>query len=52
MQKFSKGGVRRSASASYWLNGGKPSKSGAMFTMFDKVKFNSVVCFIKRYKLE
>ena len=46
MQKFSKGGVRRSASASYWLNGGKPSKSGAMFTMFDKVKFNSVVCFI------
>ena len=46
MQKFSKGGVRRSASASYWLNGGKPSKSGAMFTMFDKVKFNGIVCFI------
>jgi hypothetical protein len=46
MHKFSKGGVRRSASASYWLNGGKPSKSGAMFTMFDKVKFNGIVCFI------
>lgn len=46
MQKFSKGGVRRSASASYWLNCGKPSKSGAMFTMFDKVKFNGIVCFI------
>lgn len=46
IQKFSKGGVRRSASAPYWLNGGKPSKSGAMFTMFDKVKFNGIVCFI------
>lgn len=46
VQKFSKGGVRRSASAPYWLNGGKPSKHGIIFTRFDKVKFNSVVCFI------
>lgn len=46
VQIFSKGGKRRSASAPYWLNGGKPSKSGIKFTRFDKVKFNDVVCFI------
>jgi N6-L-threonylcarbamoyladenine synthase len=46
MQKFSKGGVRRSASASYWLNGGKPSKYGIRFTRFDKVNFNGITCFI------
>lgn len=46
VQTFSKGGKRRSASAPYWLNGGRPSKSGIKFTRFDKVKFNNVVCFI------
>ena len=45
VQIFSKGGKRRSASAPYWLNGGKPSKSGIKFTRFDKVKFNGIVCF-------
>lgn len=46
VQTFSKGGKRRSASAPYWLNGGKPSKVGIKFTRFNKVKFNGVVCFI------
>lgn len=46
VQTFSKGGKRRSANAPYWLNGGKPSKSGIMFTKFDKVKFNDNICFI------